>query len=164
MTTTTSDPMAKVAEIVGDFRVAMLTTHAPDGHLRSRPMRTTERVFDGRLYFFTTVDSDLLTDTRHQPTIGVAYAHPADGRYAFLTGATRVEQDRELMKKLWTAEHAKYLPAGPDDPSVALLEVDVQRGEYWDETTGLLAAAGNVLTRVTGGAPKVRVDHGEVKP
>ena len=48
----------RLAELIKDARFAMLTTVAPDGSLRSRPMATQEVEFDGDLWFFAYDDSD----------------------------------------------------------------------------------------------------------
>ena len=43
--------LAKVAEMVGDARFAMLTTKEKDGTLRSRPMATMQLDSEGNLWF-----------------------------------------------------------------------------------------------------------------
>ena len=43
----------KVAELVKDIRTAMLVTLDEHGHLRSRPMGTSDAPFDGTIWFFT---------------------------------------------------------------------------------------------------------------
>ena len=47
----------KLAELIGEIRIAMLTTTAEDGSLRSRPMTTQQATFDGKLWFFTKRES-----------------------------------------------------------------------------------------------------------
>ena len=49
--------LAKVAEMVGDARFAMLTTKEKDGTLRSRPMATMQLDSQGNLWFFTSLSS-----------------------------------------------------------------------------------------------------------
>src|SRR5688500_11004862 len=54
--------LAKVAEMVGDAKFAMLTTLEKDGALRSRPMATVQVDGDGNLWFFTTRSSPKIAE------------------------------------------------------------------------------------------------------
>ena len=47
----------KLAELIKGIKVAMLTTVCADGSLRSRPMVTQDKEFDGTLWFFTPAES-----------------------------------------------------------------------------------------------------------
>ena len=47
----------KLAELIGEIRIAMLTTTTEDGSMRSRPMTTQLAKFDGKLWFFTKRES-----------------------------------------------------------------------------------------------------------
>jgi len=47
----------KLAGLIEGIKVAMLTTAAEDGTLRSRPMVTQPAEFDGTLWFFTRADT-----------------------------------------------------------------------------------------------------------
>ena len=47
----------KLAELIGEIRVAMLATTTEDGSLRSRPITTRQARFDGRIWFFTKRES-----------------------------------------------------------------------------------------------------------
>ena len=54
---THDDDVAKVAELIKDARIAMLTTVGADGSLVSRPMGVQDVDFDGDLWFFADDDS-----------------------------------------------------------------------------------------------------------
>jgi general stress protein 26 len=36
------------------------------------------------------------------------------------------------MEELWSPLHRAWFPKGLDDPNIALLQVEVDRAEYWD--------------------------------
>ena len=62
--------LAKVAEMVGDAKFAMLTTLEKDGTLRSRPMATMQLDSEGNLWFFTSMSSPKKpTATKAMPNI-----------------------------------------------------------------------------------------------
>ena len=52
-----SAELARLASLVRQMKVAMLTTIEPDGSLRSRPLQTLELDGAGRLWFFTHASS-----------------------------------------------------------------------------------------------------------
>jgi len=48
-----SDPgMQKLADLIAQAPIAMLTTEEPDGSLRSRPLATLQMDSEGKLWFF----------------------------------------------------------------------------------------------------------------
>ena len=45
-----SEGIKKLAELIKDVRIAMMTTAAPDGSFDTRPMATQKTEFDGSVY------------------------------------------------------------------------------------------------------------------
>lgn len=129
-----SQELARLAALVRQIRVGMLTTIEPDGSLRSRPLHTVELDAQGRLWFFTDATSPKSARAEaghHQVNIG--YADPRDEDYASISGTARVVRDPERMRALWTPELGRWFPRGLDEPDLALLEVRIDKAEYWDE-------------------------------
>ena len=52
-----SPDLARLAALVRQMKVGMLTTVEADGSLRSRPLETVEIDHEGRLWFFTQASS-----------------------------------------------------------------------------------------------------------
>ena len=67
----------KLAELIRDVEVAMLTTVSPDGQLASRPMGTQQVEFDGDLWFAAGCYSGKAAEILARPNVNVAYASPA---------------------------------------------------------------------------------------
>ena len=44
----------------------------------------------------------------------------------------RITKDRAKAEELWNTFLLAWFPKGLDDPNLALLEVDVEKAEYWD--------------------------------
>jgi len=145
MTTPTTTPRAdgpahqaelkKLSELIKDIRFAMLTTTAPDGSLRSRPMATQQVEFDGNLWFFAGRDSEKAADILRSPAVNVAFADERDNRYVSLAGNARLVEDAARAKALWSPLYKAWFPDGLDDPNLALLNVEVTGAEYWDAPT-----------------------------
>jgi len=137
MTTTaeTQRKPEKLAELIGAARVAMLTTAAADGSLRSRPMLA-HRAGDGDvLWFFTRAAAAKVEEALEHPRVNVSFADPDEGRYVSLSGSATLVRDRETVRRLWGEGDRAWFPRGPEDPDLALLRVEVGRAEYWDASS-----------------------------
>jgi general stress protein 26 len=129
-----SAELARLASLVRQMKVAMLTTIEPDGSLRSRPLQTVELDQAGRLWFFTHAHSPKSAEIEaHDHQVNLSYADPRDEDYASISGTARLVSDREKMGELWDARLAAWFPRGLDDPDLALLEVRIDKAEYWDQ-------------------------------
>jgi general stress protein 26 len=129
-----SAELARLASLVRQMRVAMLTTIEPDGSLRSRPLHTVELDQAGRLWFFTHAHSPKSAEIEaHDHQVNLSYADPRDEDYASISGTARLVRDQEKMRELWMAPLETWFPRGLEDPDLALLEVRIDKAEYWDQ-------------------------------
>ncbi len=141
----------QVADLIRGFRVAMLTTVDGDGELRSRPMATLDLDFDGTLWFFTAADSEKAADLERDARVAVSYVDEPNDRYVSLVGAARLVRDRQRMRDLWNPALRVWFSGGLDAPELALVEVTVTGGEYWDAPSSrLVRLAGRVKGALTG--------------
>jgi general stress protein 26 len=145
-----ADGVAKIRDLIEGIEFAMLTTVCPDGSLHSRPMATQKVEFDGHLWFFTRYSSHKVHELNGNYHVGVEYAAPGDRTWVALSGVANVSRSKKKMEELWTPELKAYFPDGLEDPDVALIEVDVMRGEYW-EGPGMLAYAVELVTSLVTG-------------
>jgi len=72
--TTHQEGVKKLAELIKDIDIAMLTTVDEDGTLRSRPMSTQEVEFDGDLWFLTSDDTAKVGEISRENRVNVSYA------------------------------------------------------------------------------------------
>ena len=141
----------KLGDLIKDIQYAMLTTVCADGTLRSRPMQTQQALFDGTLWFFTDVESAKVHEVEGERHVNVAYGDPAHNRWVSVAGTAQVVRDHSKIKELWTPPLKAWFPKGQDDPSIALLRVDVSGAEYWDApSTKMVKLVGFVKAIVTG--------------
>ena len=126
------DAVQKLAAMIKDIEVAMLTTVDADGTLRSRPMITQKTDFDGDLWFFTHADAPKVDEVRRAEKINLSYAAPDKQRYVSVSGTARLVRDRAQAEQLWHPFLRAWFPDGLDDPNLGLLKVSVERAEYWD--------------------------------
>lgn len=158
----------KLSALIKDIGVAMLTTVAPDGSLRSRPMAAQgSGLENGEVWFFTSDDSGKISEINSEHEVNLAYSEPKDQRYVSLSGVATVVRNREQARRRWTPALKAWFPGGVDDPHLAMLRVRVHTAEYWDAPSGtmasLIAYAKSKLTgeRTTevGEHEKVLVSH-----
>jgi general stress protein 26 len=113
-------------------RFTMLTTHDLDGELASRPVTTQQAQEDGVLWFFVPVDGGIAEELGRDPRVMLNYVDLSDNLYVSLRGTGQILKDRAKVRDLWNAMAGAWFTQGPDDPKLALLRVDVDKGEYWE--------------------------------
>jgi len=149
----------KLAGLIRGIKVAMLTTVADDGSLRSRPMAAQEAEFDGVLWFFTRAAAPKVGEVRRDERVCVSYASPDDQRYVSVSGTARLVRDPARMRELWGPAQKAWFPQGPDDPELALLRVEPERAEYWDSPSGTLVQIAGFVKSVVTGQPAAAGEH-----
>jgi general stress protein 26 len=148
---THEETVRRLAELIKDIDIAMLTTVEPDGSLRSRPMSTQSTEFNGQLWFFTELASSKVHEVQRERHVNVAYAKPSDQKYVSVSGTASISRDRAKMEELWSPIHKAWFPKGLEDPNIALLCVDVDHAEYWDAPSSkIVQLTGFVKAVVTG--------------
>lgn len=134
----TDDELATIRAILDKGRIAIVTTRSMSNRLHSRPLALLGdgADFDGTLEFFTADPSSKTQDVSFDPEVNVSVA---DGHgYLSLSGLATVAHDHDRIAELWTAGSAAWFD-GPDDPTIALLRVNVTTVEYWDMSKSLPA-------------------------
>jgi len=132
------DSIKKLGQLIEDIQFAMLTTAEPDGTLRSRPMATHQdhnqpgKEFDGVLWFFTHAATGKVDEVKQDQHVNLAYSSPEKSKYVSVSGIATLVRDKVKAKELWDPKYKAWFPDGLDDPDLALLRVDVTKGEYWD--------------------------------
>lgn len=123
-----------LAEILLMFRVGMMTTVAQDGTLRSRPMMSQRIPFDGVLWFFLSASSTEEDQQKDEGPVNISYSMPESHQYLSVSGQAKLTFDRQKIDELWNSDVEPWFPAGPQDPNLALLKVQVERWQYWDSS------------------------------
>lgn len=121
--------VGKLAALIRQTRIAMLTTLTDEGAFRSRPITTHGARFDGDLWFLTRIDSAKLDQVRQHHRVGLTYAR--HNTYVALSGTAQVVVDQGKAEELWDPSYQAWFPGGPSDPDLALIKVTVELAEYW---------------------------------
>lgn len=136
---------------IRDVPVAILTTVGPDGLPRGRPMAVQRVEPEDVLWFHTAKESGKVGDLTEDQRVGLAFVDAARELYVTATGRAQVVDDRERARALWHPGVAAWFPAGPDDPGLALLRVDLVEAEYWqDRAPRTIGFTARLAAAVTG--------------
>ena len=159
--------LAQLFEKIKEVRMAMLTTTDEHGSLHSRPMATIKPGHDDALYFLTDVHSAKVYEVKRDSQVNLSYSDPSSNVYASVSGKANAYRDQAKIDELWSEPLRGWFPKGKDDPSISILKVTVDKGEYWDSPSSLLVQAYAYARAVVTGEPTQADDvnqHAQVQP
>jgi general stress protein 26 len=131
--------LSKLNELIKEIRMAMLTTAMPDGSLRSRPMATQQSESDGELWFFTWASAAKAEEVLANPQVNISYSCAKSNHYVSVSGTAMLVRDRKKMEELWSPLYRAWFPKGLEEPDIGLLKVKINKAEYWDAPSGMMA-------------------------
>ncbi len=102
---------AKVAELIHEGKIAIVTTVGPDGQLLSRPLALQDRDFDGDLYFFTPDPSPKTDQVKANAEVNVSIA--TGNGWLSLSGTGSISKDDAMIDELWSVGAQGLVRAGP---------------------------------------------------
>jgi general stress protein 26 len=143
----------KLRKLVKSVRIAMFTTVAPDGRLRSRPMASLKGSFDGDLWFITRSTAPKTEEIRENQHVNVAYAESDGDRFVSISGLASLVRDAARVDELWSRRLRSWFQNGKKDPDLALIRVRIDRAEVWDSKSASmvhLEGLGAVLAKRRG--------------
>ena len=126
--------LSDLSEKMRDIDIAMLSTHAEDGSIASRPMSNNGQVeYQGDSYYFAMEDTHTVGEIRRDPKVSLTF----QGSQAFavaVEGMGEIIQDKAAFKAHWTPDIDKWFPQGIDTPGLAMIKVHATRIHYWNGT------------------------------
>lgn len=141
-------------DLVKDFSTAMLVTKGVDGGLNARPMAVAELQPDADAYFAASIDSPKIAEIEADPRAMITFQ--SSSQFASISGMARVMRDRALIDRLWASDWKVWFPGGKTDPSLCIIKLEAQEGEYWDNsgTRGLRYVFDGLKAVLQGERPK----------
>lgn len=165
----TTKKLQELYELIDGIEVAMLTTRTPDGALVSRPMQTQARRAGTDLWFMTVTDTGKLDELRSDPHVNLGYYKDGTREYVSVSGTARVTQDRTLIRQLyksdwkaWLGDEGGECNGGPDDPRIALIEVQADSAAYLKSDEPRLVSLFKVAKAIATGNPPDVGDAGKL--
>jgi len=151
--TSTTEQRDHFLSLLRKFNSAMLVTATSTGELHARPMALAEVEEDACVWFITASDSPKVQEIEVDSHVSIT-AQDGESCFLALSGRARLVRDLRKVEALWREPFRVWFPNGPNDPTIELIAVTPEHGEYWD-TTGvrrvsyLWAAAKAYLSKTT---------------
>ena len=120
---------------------------------------------DDSLWFFMSKKGDPVDDFEADPTVNVVYAEPEQGPATSRCPAPRRSSTTTSKKRqLWSKIAEAWFPGGPNDPDLALVQVQIIHANYWDvKESKLVQLYEMAKAAITGKPPTDLGRHGEVR-
>jgi general stress protein 26 len=127
-----------------DMTMMLGLVGAEDGH--TRPMTAQlDGEAHGPIWFFTAKDNGLVQKLSGGEGRAIAtFASKGHDLFATVHGTLREDTDRAVVDRLWNRFVAAWYE-GKDDPKLALLRLDPDRGEVWLSGSSVVAGAKMLL-------------------
>lgn len=126
-----SQSLEHLRTVLKTFDTAMLVTHAPEGRLRGRPMALAGVDEDGKLWFFTQNDTGKTHEIENDAEVNIVCQRDGDA-YASISGRATISHDQAKINELWKESFKVWFSLGKVDPSLALISILPEDGEYWE--------------------------------
>jgi len=142
--------LALFRQLLAPLRYGMLTTHALDSGLASRPLQAMQVDEDGSIWFFTSSESPKVRELRESAEVNLCFADIQRKVFVSIAGNAELIVDAQKAKALWELTQAIFFPGGPDDPSLVLIRVVPRSVRTWDGNESPLGVAlklGKALVR-----------------
>ena len=124
-------------DLIEGIEIAMFTTRRPDGHLVSRPMATQTQAEGADLWFVTDIESNKLDELDFDPNVNLSYYRDRTREWVSVSGTATVSRDRQAIRELyqpdwkaWFGDEGGERDGGPNDPRLALIQVEVNSVTY----------------------------------
>ncbi|KAG9303055.1 hypothetical protein G9A89_022144 [Geosiphon pyriformis] len=155
-------------KLIDGINVCMLTTRRSDGSLVSRAMQTRTRSPASDIWFIANNQSHKFEEILTDPNVNVAYLRQSTGEWVSVSGMARVDNDREMIKKLYAADIKAWIgdlgdgihDGSASDPRISLIFVEAQSVSYSKKDRPTIVQWFNIVKgMVTGEPPKVTADR-----
>lgn len=162
MTEHDRDPIEHLRTLATDERVVMVTTcdmAGPQTQLEGRPL-TVLRVDDrGTCSFLVDRTADWIPQVRGGGPGSLTGSDTSDGTWFSASGTATLVEDRARIDELWTPLAEAWFD-GPDDPRLAVLDVDVESLAWWESSDNRLVRMWKLATAAMGSGHGDTGDHG----
>lgn len=114
-----------------------------DGH--ARPMTAMAENNEGPLWFFTSKDNGIVQKLGSGNRAIATFTSKGHDLFATIHGKLSENTDRAVIDRLWNPYIAAWYKDGKDDPKLALLRLDTESAEIWENENSLFAGIKSML-------------------
>lgn len=146
---TEQDLMSKFWKALSSDMVMMLAlVNVDDGH--ARPMTAQIDEDKSSIWFFTSTENDLVKNIdRSSKGVGT-FTSKGHDLFATIHGELTLDNDKDIIDRLWNSFVAAWYEGGKEDPKLALLRFEPTNGEVWVNGSSIIAG----IKMILGSDPK----------
>lgn len=119
-------------EILEDFTNAMLITWNEKQPPHARPMRVAEVTEASEVWFVTDRQSAKVEELQANPSVLITMQ--GGSKFLSMTGTISPSDSASDIDRLWSEAWKIWFPEGKTDPSILLLRLKPDFGEFWDNS------------------------------
>lgn len=130
--------LSELSEKLHDIDTVMLSTHAADGGISTRPMSSAAKsAYDGVSHYFAVEDAHLVSEIAANPKVGLSLQRRGGivGQRPFMmtvAGEAELIRDREAFLAHWSEDLTRWFAKDVDTPGLVLIRVKATDIRYWD--------------------------------
>jgi general stress protein 26 len=131
-----------------DMTMMLGLSAVDEGH--TRPMTAQVEDTPGPIWFFTARDNAIVQNLGRSNRAVATFTSKGHDLFATIHGRLALDNDRATIDRLWNRFVAAWYQDGKDDPALALLRLDAERAEIWQDASSLVAG----IKMLLGADPK----------
>lgn len=108
-----------------------------DGH--ARPMTAQFEEERGPIWFFTATDNSIVQGLPRGNRAIATFVSKGHDLFATVHGTLSLDTDRAVIDRLWNPHVAAWYEEGKNDPKLALLRLDAESAEIWENGSSIVA-------------------------
>lgn len=108
-----------------------------EGH--TRPMTGMLDGEGGPVWFFTAKDHAIIKNLVNSDRAIATFASKGHDLFASIHGTLSLDNNREVIDRLWNPMVAAWYEGGKEDPKLALLRLDAESAEIWKDASSAMA-------------------------
>ena len=146
-----AEELQKFKKLVEDVKTCMMMTKDEKGKLSARPMNNAKVDADGSVWFFTNEFSGKGAQISHENEIFLTYASPSSNSYVAFNAIAELNDDKNKIDELWTADMNAWFSEGKEDPKIMLIHAKPVEAEYWDHSSSKIVMLFSMIkSAITG--------------
>lgn len=114
-----------------------------DGH--ARPMTAQFEEDRSPIWFFASTENALVQKLPMGDRAIATFVSKGHDIWATIHGSLKLDNDRATIDRLWNPYAAAWYEHGKDDPKLALLRLDAEKAEIWEDGSSLVAGVKSLL-------------------
>ena len=124
-------------KLESDMTMMLGLDGAEDGH--ARPMTAQIEGPRSSIWFFTSTDNAIVRRLTRGNRAIATFTSKGHDLYATLHGRLSLDTNRANVDRLWNRYVAAWFEGGKDDPKLALLRLDAEGAEIWQDASSVVA-------------------------